>query len=69
MTLSYGGTDCGVQHFSGALETMDVDDFKREFTIWCELQKLRDTGFNPYMVWRSLFGCLEGARLLDYMEF
>jgi hypothetical protein len=31
--------------------------------MWCELQKSRNPNFNPYMVWRALFGCLEGAPL------
>jgi hypothetical protein len=37
--------------------------------MWCELQKSRNTNFHPYMVWRALFGCLEGAPLADYGEF
>jgi hypothetical protein len=37
--------------------------------MWCELQKSRSPNFNPYMVWRALFGCLEGAPLVDYGEF
>jgi hypothetical protein len=37
--------------------------------MWCELQKSRNPNFNPYMVWRALFGCLEGAPLADYGEF
>jgi hypothetical protein len=35
----------------------------------CELQKSRNPNFNPYMVWRVLFGYLEGAPLADYGEF
>jgi hypothetical protein len=31
--------------------------------------KSRNTNFHPYMVWRALFGCLEGAPLADYGEF
>jgi hypothetical protein len=37
--------------------------------MWCELQNSRNPNFNPYMVWRALFGCLEGAPLVDYGEF
>jgi hypothetical protein len=27
----------GVRRFFGAAGTIEVDDFKREFTMWCEL--------------------------------
>jgi hypothetical protein len=64
-----GGGEKGVWRFSGAAGTIEVDDFKREFTMWCELQKSRNTNFHFYMVWRALFGCLEGAPLADYGEF
>jgi hypothetical protein len=64
-----GGGERGVQHYSGAAGTIEVDDFKRDFTMWCELQKSRNTNFHPYMVWKALFGCLEGAPLADYAEF
>jgi hypothetical protein len=71
MASQYGssGGERGVQRFSGAAGTIEVDDFKREFTMWCEFQKSRNTNFHPYMVWRALFGCLEGAPLADYGEF
>jgi hypothetical protein len=64
-----GGGKRGVRCFSGTASTIEVDDFKREFTMWCELQKSCNTNFHPYMVWRSLFGCLEDAPLADYGEF
>jgi hypothetical protein len=68
MASPYGGSggERGVRRFSGAAGTIEVDDFKREFTMWCELQKSRNTNFHPYMVWKALFGCLEGAPLADY---
>jgi hypothetical protein len=69
MASPYGGGEWGVRRFSGAVGTIEVEDFKREFTMWCELQKSRNPNFNPYMVWRALFGCLEGAPLADYGEF
>jgi hypothetical protein len=69
MASPYGGGERGVWWFSGATGTIEVEDFKREFTMWCELQKSRNPNFNPYMVWRALFGCLEGAPLADYGEF
>jgi hypothetical protein len=64
-----GGGERGVWRFFGAAGTIEVDDFKRVFTMWCELQKTRNTNFHPYMVWRALFGCLEDALLADYGEF
>jgi hypothetical protein len=69
MASPYGGGERSVRRFSGAAGTIEVEDLKREFTMWCELQKSRNTNFNPYMVWRALFGCLEGAPLADYGEF
>jgi hypothetical protein len=70
MASPYGSSgERGVRRFSGATGTIEVDDFKREFTMWCELQKSRNPNFNSYMVWRVLFGCLEGAPLADYGEF
>jgi hypothetical protein len=70
MASPYGsGGERGVWRFSSAIGTIEVDDFKREFTMWCELQKSRNPNFNPYMVWRALFRCLEGAPLEDYGEF
>jgi hypothetical protein len=69
MASPYGGGERDVRRFSGAAGTIEVEDFKREFTMWCELQKSRNPNFNPYMVWRALFGCLEGAPLADYGEF
>jgi hypothetical protein len=70
MASLYGsGGERGVRRFSNAAGTIEVEDFKREFTMWCELQKSRNPNFNPYMVWRALFGCLEGAPLADYGEF
>jgi hypothetical protein len=69
MASPNGGGERGVRRFSGAAGTIEVEDFKREFTMWCELQKSRNPNFNPYMVWRALFGCLEEAPLADYEEF
>ena len=63
------GGEQDVQQISGATGTTEVEDFKREFTMWYELQKSYNPKFNPYMVWRMLFGCLEGAPLVDYGEF
>jgi hypothetical protein len=70
MASSYGsGGERGMRQFSGAAGTIEVEDFKREFTMWYELQKSRNPNLNPYMVWTALFGCLEGAPLADCGEF
>jgi hypothetical protein len=70
MASPYGsGGERDVRRFSGAAGTIEVKDFKREFTMWYELQKSRNPNLNPYMVWRALFGCPEGAPLVDYEEF
>jgi hypothetical protein len=38
MASPYGsGGERGVQRFSGTIGTIEVDDFKKEFTMWCEL--------------------------------
>ena len=66
----YGsGGEKGVQRFSGTAGTIEVDDFKKELTMSCELHKSCNPNFNPYMVWKALFRCLEGAPLADYGEF
>ena len=31
-----GGVENGVQHFSSVVGTIEVDDFKKEFTMWYE---------------------------------
>jgi hypothetical protein len=36
-----GGDERGVRRFSSAVGNIEVDDFKREFTMWYELQKSR----------------------------
>jgi hypothetical protein len=38
MASPYGsGGERGVRRFSGVVGTIEVEDFKREFTMWCEL--------------------------------
>jgi hypothetical protein len=69
MASPYSGGERGVRRFSSVAGTIEVEDFKREFTMWYEFQKSRNPNFNPYMVWRALFGCLEGAPLVDYGAF
>jgi hypothetical protein len=55
--------------FFGTTCIIEVDNFCKEFTMWCELQKSRNGNFNPYMVWKALYGCLEGAPLSHFGEF
>jgi hypothetical protein len=50
IALPYGGGERGVWRFSTAVGTIEVEDFKRQFTMWYELQKSRNPNFNPYMV-------------------
>jgi hypothetical protein len=50
MASPYGSGEWGMRRFSGTAGTIEVEDFKREFTMWCELQKSRNPNFNPYMV-------------------
>jgi hypothetical protein len=50
MASPYGGGEMDVWRFSGTAGTIEVEDFKREFIMWCELQKSRNPNFNPYMV-------------------
>ena len=64
-----GGGERGVRLFLDAAGTIEIDDFKREFIMWCELQKSHNTNFHLYMVWRALFSCLEGTPWADYGEF
>lgn len=68
MASLYGGGE-GCALLFRYVGTIKVDDFKREFSMWCEFEKLCNTNFNLYMVWRALFRCLEGALLADYEEF
>ena len=59
MASLYGsGREQGMWGFSDAADTIEVEDFK-EFTMWYELQKSHNSNFNPYMVWRALFWCME----------
>ena len=71
MASPYGGSggERGVRRFFGIACTIEVDDFTREFTMWYQFQKSRNTNFHPYMVWKALFNCLEGVPLADYGKF
>jgi hypothetical protein len=65
-----GGGERGVRRFSRAAGTIEVDDFKREFTMWCELQKSRTwCGGLCLVVWRVLHWQIMGnLRLLTSLR-
>jgi hypothetical protein len=71
MASPYGssGGERGVRRFSGVIGTIEVDDFKREFTMWCEFQKSRNTNFHPYMVWRVCQVPLFSAAMVSRADF
>ena len=65
----YGVTK-GPRRYSGAVGTIDLDDFIQEFDTWCDMQSLRNaTLFTPFMAWKGLFQHLEGPPMDDYHEF
>ena len=64
------GASKGPRRFSGALGTIELDDFIQEFDTWCDMQMLRNaTLFTPFMAWKGLFQHLEGPPMDDYHEF
>ena len=65
----YGATK-GPRRYSGAVNTIDLDDFIQEFDTWCDMQTLRNAKlFTPFMAWKGLFQHLEGPPMDDYHEF
>jgi hypothetical protein len=55
MDEMYGATK-GPRRFSGAMGTIELDDFIQEFDTWCDMQMLRNaTMFTPFMAWKGLF--------------
>ena len=58
------------RRYSGAVGTLDLDDFIQEFDSWCDLQQMRNPkSFTPFMAWKGLFQHLEGPPMDDYHEF
>jgi hypothetical protein len=49
-----------VRRFSGAAGTIEVEDFKREFTMWCELQKSRNPNLTPTWCGGRCLGAWKG---------
>jgi hypothetical protein len=60
----------GPRHYSGAVGTIELEDFIQEFDSWCEMQMLRSAIlFSPFLAWKGLFQHLEGPLMDDYHEF
>ncbi|PTQ40682.1 hypothetical protein MARPO_0038s0037 [Marchantia polymorpha] len=60
----------GPRRYSGAVGTIELDDFIQEFDTWCDMQFLRNpTLFTPFFAWKGLFQHLEGPPMDDYHEF
>ncbi|PTQ28729.1 hypothetical protein MARPO_0156s0026, partial [Marchantia polymorpha] len=60
----------GPRRYSGAMGTIELDDFIQEFDTWCDMQFLRNpTLFRPFFAWKGLFQHLEGPPMDDYHEF
>ncbi|CAM6129865.1 unnamed protein product [Calypogeia fissa] len=64
------GSSRGPRRYSGAVDTIELDDFIQEFGTWCDMQMLRNaTLFSPFLAWKGLFQHLEGPPMDDYHEF
>jgi hypothetical protein len=60
----------GLQHYSGVVGTIELEDFIQEFDSWCNMQMLRNARlFSPFLAWKGLFQHLEGPPMDDYHEF
>ncbi|BBN19983.1 hypothetical protein Mp_8g15430 [Marchantia polymorpha subsp. ruderalis] len=64
------GASKGPRRYSGAVGTIELDDFIQEFDTWCDMQFMRNpTLFTPFFAWKGLFQHLEGPPMDDYHEF
>ncbi len=46
----------GPRHYSGAMGTIELEDFIQEFDSWCDMQMLRNAKlFSPFLAWKGLF--------------
>ena len=60
----------GPRRYSGAVGTIELEDFIQEFDTWCDMQMLRNAAlFTPFLAWKGLFQHLEGPPMDDYHEF
>jgi len=65
----YGATK-GPRQYSGAVGTIELDDFIQEFDNWCDMQQMHNMQlFTPFKAWKGLFQHLEGPPMDDYHEF
>lgn len=70
VTMEDCGTLWGPRRYSGAVGTIELDDFMEEFDAWCDAQLLRNPErFTPFLAWKGLFQHLEGPPMDDYHEF
>ncbi len=60
----------GPRRYSGAVGTIELEDFIQEFDSWCDMQMLHNARlFSPFLAWKGLFQHLEGLSMDDYHEF
>ncbi len=60
----------GPRRYSGAVGTIELEDFIQEFDSWCDMQMLHNARlFSPLFAWKGLFQHLEGLPMDDYHEF
>ncbi len=60
----------GPRRYSGAVGTIELEDFIQEVDSWCNMQMLRNVRlFSPFLAWKGLFQHLEGPPMDDYHEF
>jgi hypothetical protein len=60
----------GPRRYSGAVGTIELEDFIKEFDSWCDMQMLRKARlFSPFLAWKGLFQHLEGIPMDDYHDF
>jgi hypothetical protein len=56
----------GPRRYSGAVGTIELEDFIQEFDSWCDMQMLRNARlFSPFLAWKGLFQHLEGPSMDD----
>ncbi len=59
----------GLQYYSGAMGTIELENFIQKFDSWCNMQMLRNARlFSPFLAWKGLFQHLEGPPMEDYHE-
>jgi hypothetical protein len=60
----------GPRHCSGAISTIELEDFIQKFDSWCDMQMLSNSKlFSPFLAWKGLFQHLEGPLMDDCHEF